>query len=87
VSILKTLFHSEDLTAQSELDAQQIKAFDAANAALDRAIAVRQAAEAELERRVNEPNRRKGGPDTRPSGSSERRNTPQPSFGRRRTPE
>ena len=87
MSILKTLFKSEDPAPQSELEAQETKAFDAANAAIDRAIAERQAAEAALERRMNEPNRRNGGPDTRPPGSPDRRITPQPNFGRRRTPE
>ncbi len=60
MSILKTLFQSEDPTPQSELDAQET-AFDAANAAIDRAIAERQAADTSAERRVNEPNRRNGG--------------------------
>lgn len=95
MSILKTLFQSEDPTPQSEQDAQEIKAFDAANAAIDRAIAERQAgedaerhaADTSAERRVNEPNRRIGGPDTRPAGSPDRRTTPQPNFGRRRTSE
>jgi hypothetical protein len=87
VSFLKSLFKSEDPTPQSEQDALEIKAFDAANAALDRAIAERQAADADLERRMNEPDRRKGGPDKRPPGSPDRRTSPQPRFGRRLTPE
>ncbi len=87
MSILKSLFKSDDPTPQSELDAQDTMAFDAANAAIDRAIAELQVAEAAAERRVNEPNRRNGGPDTRSPGSPDRRITPQPNFGRRRTSE
>lgn len=87
MSILKSLFKIDDPAPQSELDAQEIKAFDAANAAIDRAIAERQAAETAAERRTNEPNRRIGGPDTRPPGSLDRRGSPQPRFGRRHTPE
>ncbi len=87
MSILKSLFKSDDPAPQSELDAQEIKAFDAANAAIDRAIAERQAAETAADRRTNDPNRRMGGPDSRPPGSPDRRTTPQPNFGRRRTSE
>ena len=86
MSILKTLFSTVEPAADAELALDEKSAFDAANAAIDRAIAERQASEAaDEERRFNEPNRRKGGSDTRPPGSAERRGSPQPSFGRRRT--
>ncbi len=87
MSIIKTLFSSGGSTSKSEAELADTTAFDAANAAIDRAIAERQASEAADERRYNEPNRRTGGPDTRPPGSPERRMSPQPNFGRRRTPE
>jgi hypothetical protein len=85
VSILKTLFSSNDVTPKSDTEVTDTKAFDAANAAIDRAIAERQASDAE--RRLNEPNRRNGLADTRPPGAPDRRSSSQPNFGRRRTPE
>lgn len=90
MSILKSLFSSETETSKTEPAAPVTTAFDAANAAIDRAIAERQATEATeatSERRMNGPNRRKAGPDIRPPGSPELRLNPQQSFGRRRNPE
>ena len=87
MNILKSLFSADEKAKPSELDEQEVKAFDAANAALDRAIAERQAADADRERRMNEPDRRNGGPDKRLPGTPDRRNSPQPRFGRRLTPE
>ena len=87
MSILKTLFSTTAPATSTEQVPEERSAFDAANAAIDRAVAERLASEAADERRLNEPNRRKGGLDTRLPGSPDRRKTPQPSFGRRHVPE
>ncbi len=87
MSILKTLFSTGDPAISAKPVPEETSAFDAANAAIDKAIAERQSGEAADERRLNDPNRRKAGADTRSPGSFDRRLNPQPSFGRRRTPE
>ncbi|MBL8882306.1 MAG: hypothetical protein JNL45_04530 [Hyphomicrobium sp.] len=71
--LFKRFFDSA--AAQTETDAEDSisESFAAAIAAIDRAARDHQQ---QCERRLAQDDRRKGGPDTRPSGSPERRNGP-----------
>lgn len=66
----KRLFDSPAAQTETEAEDSISESFAAAIAAIDRAAREHQQ---QCERRLAQEDRRKGGPDTRPSGSPERR--------------